>query len=400
MDGESTSKRGRGRFGIFGGRYVPEVLWTPFEEVARAYGEAVEDEKFIARKRRWTSSRVGRPTPLTRLEALSDEVGGASIWAKREDLCQGGTFCITSAIGQALLAERMGKQRLFGETATGDFGVALGSAGAALGLEVVVFMGSQAIDRQSLNVARMRSMGVKLVSVEGASEGRGHAMAEALRTFSVSSSDAFYATSSLASPSPYPTVVGESLSVIGTECRRQIEQRELDVEYVVAPVGSGTFAAGLFSAFVDDKIPQVVGVQAGGDEEGARDAASLVRGRPGVHLGTRSLVLQDDQGQIQQLHADASGMVMPLAGPQHARWLQEGNVHYVTIPDREAKSAQEKLVGAEGISASRESGYGLAYAMKLAPTLRADQHVVVGISGSGLRNLGDGYDAVEGDDGR
>lgn len=397
MSGDTKSREGPQRFGMFGGRYVPEVLWTPFEQVASAYYEAVDDEQFCERRDRWTRTRVGRPTPLTRLEVLSDEVGGATIWAKREDLCQGGTFCITSALVQTLVADEMGKSRIIGETATGDFGVALGSAGAALGMGVLVFMGREAIERQQLNVARMRSLGVELVSVEGASTGRSHSMAEALRTIAVSSDESFYATSSLASPAPYPTVVGDALSVIGDECSRQVERRDLELEYVVAPVGSGSFAAGLFSAFLEEGGPQVVGVQAGGGEDGERDAASLVRGRPGVHLGTRSLVLQDEQGQIEAPQAEASGVVMPLAGPQHARWLQEGRVHYVTVPDLEARRAQQKLVETEGISASRETGYGLAYALKLAPTLRSDQNVVIGITGTGLRSLGNGLLQSDGD---
>ncbi len=383
------------RFGRFGGRYVPEALYTPFERVARAYREAVESDGFLRRQRRWRQMRVGRPTPLTHLEVLSQNTGGAQIWAKREDLCQGGSFCITSALTQALLAERMGKQQLIGETATGDFGVALGSVGAALGLDVAVFMGREAMEAESLNAARMQRMGVELIPVDSGARGRSQSMAEAIRNIAVTWEDTFYATSSLAGPAPYPAIVGSALSIIGTESRRQFQRRNIDPEYVVAPVGSGSFAAGLFDAFVDDG-PQLVGVQAGGTEEKARDSASLVRGRPGVYHGTYSLVLQDDEGQIQAPHADAAGMMMPVAGPQHARWLQDGVVHYVTVADEEARNAQKLLLRTEGILASRETGYALAYALKLAPMLGDDDHILFGITGSGLRGitaqLGDGSD--------
>lgn len=242
------------------------------------------------------------------------------------------------------------------------------------------------MQRESLNVTRMRRLGVEVSSVDGPSRGRSHAMAEALRQYTRRSEDTFYATSSLASPEPYPEMVGRSLAVIGEECRRQVREGDLEVEYVVAPVGSGSFAAGLFASFVDVG-PQLVGVQSAGEAGGSRHAASLVYGRPGVHLGTRSLVLQDDEGQIIAPHSDAWGLAMPVAGPQHARWLQQGEVHYVTVADDEARQARRQLAGAEGIWASRESGYGLAYALKLAPTLRPDQHVVVGISGAGVREL-------------
>lgn len=387
MSAETEYQRRRSIFGLFGGRYVPEPLWAPLEEVNEAWRQAVEDEAFERRQQRWRRSRLGRPTPLTHLGALSDELGGAQIWAKREDLSDGASFCATSALTQALVARRMGRKRIIGETATGDFGVVLGAVGTAMGLEVVVFMGRAPIQNEPLNVRRMQRLGVEVVSVDGPSRGRSHAMAEALRQYAVSSADTFYATSSLASPDPYPQMVGEALSVIGRECHRQIEAQDLEVEYVVAPVGSGSFAAGLFSSFLDDTGPQLVGVQSAGESGGSRHAATLVHGRPGVHLGTRSLVLEDEEGQIVAPHSAAWGLAMPIAGPQHARWLQQGKVHYVTVVDQEAERARRRLACTEGIWASRESGYGLAYAVKLAPTLRPNQHIIVGVSGAGVRDL-------------
>ncbi len=362
-------------------------MWEPLEEVSRQWRRIEGDEEFVRRRDQWRRSRLGRPTPLTHLQAWSQQLGGAQLWVKREDLCAGGSFCTTSALTQALLAKKMGKRRLIGETATGDFGVALGTVGTAMGLEVVAFMGRASMQREWLNVTRMRRLGVKVMSVDGPSRGRSHAMAEAMRRFSVGWKDAFYATSSLASPQPYPEIVARALSVIGEECRRQVEAKGLELEYVVAPVGSGSFAAGLFSAFLDEDGPQLVGVQSAGETGGSRHAASLVYGRPGVHQGTHSLVLQDEEGQIIAPHSAAWGLAMSVAGPQHARWLQQGKAHYVTVVDDEAEEARRQLAAAEGIWASPESGYGLAYAVKLAPTLHPDQHVVVGISGAGIRDL-------------
>lgn len=387
MSDSTPTRHHRHRFGIFGGRYVPEPLWTPLEEVDRAHREAVDDEEYRRWEHHLQTSRLGRPTPLTHLEALSSAIGGAQIWAKREDVVEGGTFCTTSALTQALVARRMEKKRLIGESATGDFGVALGIVGTGLGMKVTIFMGRSAIEEEPLNTARMRRRGVDVVAVDGAGRGRSKAMAESLRNYSISWNDAFYATSSLASPAPYPDIVSRGLSVIGRECQQQLDDQNIEVEYVVAPVGSGSFAAGLFAPMLEDGGPQLVGVQAGGEEDSARTAASLVRGRPGVHLGTRSLVLHDEEGQIVTPHADARGLAMPVAGPQHARWLQEGRVHYVMVDDEDAVVAQRRLAHAEGIVASREAAYALAYAVKLAPTLRADQHILAGISGSGVRDL-------------
>ena len=387
MSDDDHNQSSTDRFGMFGGRFVPEVLWTPLEEVAQAQREALDDEGFVERQRRWWDTRVGRPTPLSHLERLSRRVGGAQIWAKREDLAQGGNFCITSAITQALLARRMDKTRLIGETANGDFGIALGSVGAALDMDVVVYMSRGSIDDEPLNAAWMRRLGVDLRAVDGGAPGRSHSMAEALRNFSGQSGEAFYATSSLASPAPYPQLVGRALSVIGRECRNQLQEFTIQAEYAIAPVGSGSFAAGLFSGFVDATGAQIVGVQSGGDSDSSRDSASLVRGRPGVYLGTHSLLLHNQSGQIEAPHAAAAGMAMPIAGPQHARWLQEGRIHYVTIDDNEARRAQQRLLSDEGILACRETGYALAYALKLAPTLRQDEHIVLGITGSGIRGL-------------
>lgn len=389
MSGSDESYGGdpSGHFGDFGGRYVPEAFWAPLEEIANAFKAAQADQEYLESQRRWLTLRLGRPTAISYLSSLSNKRGGAQLWIKREDLSSTGSFCSTAAFAQAFLAKRMEKQALMGETATGDFGVALGSAGAALGMGVTIYMRRDDMDAEPINVARMRQLGVEIIPVPGPAPGRRHAIAEALRQFSIDWEQTFYAASSLASPAPYPQIIGQALAVIGREAYRQLEELHVQAEYVVAPVGSGSFAAGLFQGFLDRTDAQLVGVQAGGDDNGTRGADSLVRGRPGVYLGTRSLVLQDDLGQIEAAHTEAAGMAMPVAGPQHARWLQEGRVHYVTVTDQEAQEARRLLVRKEGILASQESGYGLAYALKLAETLHPDQHILVGISGSGLADL-------------
>lgn len=375
-------------YGEFGGCFVPEALWTPLREIAAGFEEAIADEAFLEEERRLFLERVGRPTALTLLERFSGAGGGAQIWAKREDLAPGGSFCALSAMAQGLIAKRMGRKILIGESASGDFGVALGSVGAALGLEVKVLMKRDDIAAEPLNAARMRKLGVDLITAEGNIAGRRQAMAQALRLFASFPEESFYATSSLASPDPYPTMLERALSMIGRESRRGLRAAGVTPEYVIAPVGSGSFAAGLFSVFLETPGPQLVGVQAGGDESGARGADSLVRGRPGVYLGTRSLVLQDEEGQIETTHTASAGLAMPVAGPQHARWLKEGAVHYVTVSDEEARQARDLLTETEGIFASLESGYGLAYALKLAKTLSPDEHLLVGITGNGIRELG------------
>ncbi|TXD38412.1 pyridoxal-phosphate dependent enzyme [Lujinxingia vulgaris] len=380
-----------GAFGEFGGRFVAEALWSPLAEVAEAFEEALGDPSFAARVHGWAEQRLGRPTPLSHLGGLSEALGGAQLWLKREDLLSGGSFCGVVALTQALVAVRLGRTELVGETATGDFGVALGQVGLALGLKVRVFMTRDDMAAEPAAVRRMEEMGLSLEPVEGPARGRRGAMAEALRYVACGPERAFYVTSSLASPDPYPRMVAFGAEIIGNECARQLRERGVSADYVVAPVGSGGFACGLFGAFVQEgSVPgvQLVGVQSGGDASPGKGAASLVRGRVGVHMGTRSFVLQDALGQVVTPLTDAAGMAMPVVGPQHARWMRTGQVQYVELADAEAYAAVRTLARAEGILACLESGYALAYALRLAPTLPEDAHVVVGLSGDGARDLG------------
>lgn len=376
-----------GRYGPFGGRYVAEALWTPLESVARAFDAALADRDFIATFERWLDHRIGRPTPVSHLEALSSEIGGAQIWLKREDLCQGGAFCINAAVLQVLLARFMGRKWVVGESATGDFGVALGSIAAAMGLKVRIFMGREDFDAEPLNVQRMRELGVHIETVDANARGRKRACSEALRYWATHSDTTLYCASSLAMPDPYPRLLEYGLSVIGAETHVQLKRRGCEPEYLVAPVGSGAFAAGLFSEFVKSSDIQIVGVQAAGDGQSDHSAASLVDGRPGVFLGTYSYLLQDEAGQIVVPGSVAGGLCMPHVGPQHAQWAAEGRVHYVSVTDNQASTAVNRLARSEGILVSLESGHALAYALRLAPTLAADEHIVVGISAGGVRDL-------------
>lgn len=370
----------------FGGCYVPEALYGPLQEVRKAFEEALESESFREKQRRLFRYRVGRPTALTHLAILSEEAGGAQIWAKREDLCQSGSFLGLSAFSQALLATEMGRTEIFGETGTGDFGVALGSAGAALGLKVKVFMKRDDMAASPFNVERMKKLGVEIVAAEGSYPGRRQAQAQALRYLAGSSNVAFYATSSLASPEPYPQILEDGLSLLGQEALEDLRERGVVPEYVVASMGTGSFALGLLKAFQGSS--QLVGVQSHGDQGQTRGADSMGRGRPGVFLGTRSMVLSDEDGQVELTHTQATGLAMPAAGPQHARWLKAGIAHYATISDAQARAARRMLVKREGIFASLETGYGLAYALELARTGSPDEVILVGISGAGLGELG------------
>jgi tryptophan synthase beta chain len=376
-----------GRFGRFGGRFIAEALWTPLQEVAEAFESAAADVAFMEDFEAMLDHRIGRPTPLTLLRNLSDEMGGGMLWIKREDLCQGGNFTVNLAAAYALLAKRMGREWIVGETATGEFGVALASMGNALGLKTRIFIGREDREAEPLMVRRMEELGVDLETVDSTLRGRKAACSEALRFWATHSSTHFYCPSSLAAPDPYPRMSAFFLSVIGAETRVQVRRRGRTPEYVVAPVGSGGYAAGLFSEFVDEEMVQLAGVQAAGEGLSCRHSASLVAGRPGVFQGTYSFLLQDDDGQVLSPASIAGGMSVPNVGPQHAHWAEQGRVHYVAVTDDEAIDGVRKLLKYEGILVSLESGHALAYALKLLPTLHEDQDVVVGVTGGGMRDL-------------
>jgi tryptophan synthase beta chain len=376
-----------GRFGRFGGRFVAEALWTPLQEVAEVFESAVADTAFMEDFEDLLDHRIGRPTPLTLLKNLSQEMGGGRLWLKREDMCQGGNFTVNLAAACALLAKRMGREWLVGETATGGFGVALASMGNSLGLKTRIFMGREDVKAEPLSVQRMDRLGVVLETVDANLRGRKSAGSEALRFWATHSQTSFYCASTPAAPDPYPRMIAFFLSVIGAETRVQVRRRGQNPEYVIAAIGGGGFGAGLFSEFIDDEEVQLAGVQGAGEGLSGRHSASLVQGRPGVYQGTSSFLLQDEDGQVLSPASIAGGLSVPNVGPQHAHWAEQGRVHYVAVTDEEAIEGVRKLLEFEGLMVALEAGHALAYALKLLPTLAEDQDVVVGISGGGLRDL-------------
>ncbi len=382
------------RFGRFGGRYVAEALWEPLEEVAEVFEEAIADEEFVATWERWLEQRVGRPTPVTELASLSEAIGGGRLLLKREDMCQGGAFPVNMAVAYALLARRMGREWLIGETATGDFGVALASIGSALGLRTRIFIGREDLQSEQFNLRRIEHFDAVTETVDTSARGRKAAAAQALRFWATHSDSSLYCPSTLAMPDPYPRMVQHFLSVIGRETRRQLETRGGNPEYLVAPIGSGSLGAGVFDAFVGGSEAQLVGVEGGGEGQSDKHAASLVHGKPGVFEGTHSFLLQDQNGQVLSPTSIAGGMSVPNTGPQHAKWAETGEVHYVTADDHEAIDAVRRVARTEGLLLSLEAGHAVAYALKLLPTLGSDERVVVVSSGRGTRDL-DRLDAEE-----
>lgn len=375
------------RIGRFGGRYVAEALWGPLQEVTEAFEEAIADDAFLETYDQWLDRRVGRPTPLTPLESISDEIGGGRLLVKREDLCHGGSFTINMAVAYGLIARRMGREWLVGETATGDFGVALASIGAALGLRTRLYIGREDLEAEQLNVRRMEELGAVIEIVDTNVRGRKAACAKALRYWATHSDASLYCPSTLAMPDPYPRMCAQFLSVIGAETRVQLNRMDADPEYLVAPIGSGAFGLGFFDDFIGDSEAQLVGVEASGEGESKKHAASVVHGKPGVFQGTHTYVLQDQNGQILSPDSVAGGLSVANVGPHHAYWAEHGEVHYVTAMDHEAIDGVRRLARSEGLIASLEAGHALAYALKLLPTLGPDEAVVVGLTGRGTRDL-------------
>ena len=376
-----------GRYGRFGGRYVAEALWEPLSEVAEAFEAAISDADFLSEYEEWLDNRVGRPTPVTRLHSLSEEIGGGRLLVKREDLCHSGSFTINSAIAFGLLARRMGREWLVGETATGDYGVALASIAASMGLRARLFVGREDLESEKLNVKRIEELGAVIETVDTTARGRKAACAEALRHWATHSASTLYAPSSLAMPDPYPRIFSYFLSVIGAETRVQLERTGSQPEYIVAPIGSGAFGVGFLGEFAGDSEAQLVGVEAGGSGKETKHAASLAYGKPGVFQGTHSFVLQSQEGQILSPSSIAGGLCMANVGPQHAQWAEAGSVHYVTSTNQEAVDGVRRLARSEGLIVSLEAGHAIAYALKLLPTLSPDEDVVVGITGRGTRDL-------------
>ncbi|MGH7342206.1 MAG: tryptophan synthase subunit beta, partial [Thermoanaerobaculia bacterium] len=379
-----------GHFGAYGGRYVPETLMAPLAELARAYDKARRQRAFRKRLDELLRHYAGRPTPLYPAARLSDALGGAAIWLKREDLLHTGAHKINNALGQALLTRFMGKERVIAETGAGQHGVATATAAALLGLSCTVYMGEEDMRRQRPNVERMRLLGAEVVPVGAGSRTLKDAINEAMRDWVTHVGTTHYVLGSVLGPDPYPRMVRDFHRVIGEEARRQLKKqaRREHPDLAVACVGGGSNALGLFGVFLDDRRVRLIGVEAGG--EGAAlgaHAARFAGGAPGVLHGTRTLVLQDGDGQIAATHSVSAGLDYPAVGPEHV-WLHEqGRVEYTKVSDAEAVAAFHRLAETEGILAALESAHAVAEAMKHAPRLPPGRLILVNLSGRGDKDL-------------
>ena len=379
----------RGYFGQFGGRFVPEVLMTALEELTHSYEEASSDPNFWEEFHRLCRDYVGRPTPLYAATKLSAQLGGATILLKREDLAHTGAHKINNTLGQGLLAQRMGKRRIVAETGAGQHGVATAAVCAKLGLECIVYMGEEDMGRQALNVFRMRLLGVEVRPVSAGSRTLKEAISEAIRDWVTNVQDTYYLLGSCVGPHPYPKMVRDFQSIIGKETREQVLASYGRLpDYVIACVGGGSNAIGIFYPFVDDSEVKLVGVEAAGRGlESEEHAASLIRGRVGVLHGTRSYLLQDEQGQISLTHSIAAGLDYPGVGPEHCYYKDVGRATYVAVTDRQALEGFQLLCAAEGIMPALEPAHAIYYAAQLATRLSPEQLIVVNLSGRGDKDI-------------
>jgi tryptophan synthase beta chain len=377
-----------GHFGPYGGRFVPEVLMAPVEELEKAYLEAREDAAFQAELAGLLHNYAGRPTPLYFAKRLSEKIGGARLWLKREDLLHTGAHKINNALGQALLARRMGKRRIIAETGAGQHGVATATVCALLGLECVVYMGEEDMRRQRLNVFRMRLLGAKVAAVSNGSRTLKDAISEAMRDWVTNVGDTYYLLGSALGAHPYPMMVRDFHKVIGEEARRQILETEGRLpDTIFACVGGGSNAIGIFHAFLPDAAVQLVGIEAGGRSERIGDHAARFRGgAPGVLQGSHSYLLQDEHGQVSATHSVSAGLDYPMIGPEHA-WLHDrGRAEYVAASDGEALDAALLLSRTEGIIPALESAHAVSEALRRAPSAKG-QVFIVNVSGRGDKDI-------------
>jgi len=379
----------KGHFGVYGGLFVAETLMGPLTELRLAYEKYMQDKDFLAELDWELQNYVGRPSPLYFAERWSKELGGAKIYLKREDLNHTGAHKVNNTVGQALLAKRMGKTRIIAETGAGQHGVATATVCARLGLECVVYMGAVDIERQAANVFRMKLLGATVVPVTAGSATLKDALNEAMRDWVTNIDDTFYIIGTVAGPHPYPAMVRDFQTIIGREAREQIQQHEGRLpDALIACVGGGSNAIGLFHPFIDDKEVAIYGVEAAGDGiETGKHAAPLCAGTPGVLHGNRTYLIEDNNGQIIETHSISAGLDYPGVGPEHA-WLKDiGRAEYVAINDDEALQAFHDLTKIEGIIPALESSHALAYAKKLAPTMDKDKIIIVNLSGRGDKDI-------------
>ncbi len=379
----------RGHFGPYGGSFVAETLSHALAELKEAYAHYSKDPSFLAEFHYDLKHFVGRPSPIYHAKRWSEKMGGAQIYFKREDLNHTGAHKINNVIGQALLAKRMGKPRIIAETGAGQHGVATATICARFGLECVVYMGSEDVKRQAQNVYRMKLLGAKVVPVESGSKTLKDALNEAMRDWVTNIENTFYIIGTVAGPHPYPMMVRDFQSVIGNECIEQMpEMTSRQPDYVVACIGGGSNAMGIFYPYIEHKNVQLVGVEAAGEGlESGKHSASLTAGSPGVLHGNRTYLLQDENGQIIETHSVSAGLDYPGVGPEHA-WLKDsGRAQYVSITDEEALQAFHDCCHIEGIIPALESSHALSYAAKLAATLPKDKVVLANLSGRGDKDM-------------
>ncbi|MGW8228196.1 MAG: tryptophan synthase subunit beta [Gammaproteobacteria bacterium] len=378
-----------GHFGPYGGMFVAETLMGPLKELRQAYERYLQDTEFQAELDFELQQYVGRPSPLYYAERWSKTLGGARIYLKREDLNHTGAHKINNTVGQALLAKRMGKTRIIAETGAGQHGVASATVAARLGLECVVYMGAEDIERQAMNVYRMKLLGAKVVPVTSGSRTLKDALNEAMRDWVTNVDNTFYIIGTVAGPHPYPAMVRDFQAIIGRETREQILQHEGRLpDALVACVGGGSNAIGLFYPFLEDNDVAIYGVEAAGyGLETGRHAAPLCAGKPGVLHGNRTYLMEDSHGQIIHTHSISAGLDYPGVGPEHA-WLKDsGRANYVSVNDDEALQGFHDLTRIEGILPALESSHALAYVTKLAPTMDKDQIIVINLSGRGDKDI-------------
>ncbi|HEU5193037.1 MAG TPA: tryptophan synthase subunit beta [Methylomirabilota bacterium] len=388
----------QGHFGRFGGRFVPETLMAPLIELERAFKAARADARFRRRLADLLRHYAGRPTPLYFAQRLTEHCGGARIYLKREDLCHTGAHKINNVLGQALLAQRMGKKRVIAETGAGQHGVASATAAALLGLECEVYMGSVDIERQALNVFRMRLLGARVLPVESGSKTLKDAVNEALRDWVTNVRSTYYLLGSVMGPHPYPMMVRDFQRVIGEETRAQARREAGRLpDLLVACVGGGSNAIGLFWPFIKDRRVRIVGVEPGGHGlSSGKHGAALSAGAVGVLHGSMSYLLQNDDGQVMEAHSISAGLDYPGVGPEHAYYKDAGRFQYESITDAEALEAFQTLARLEGLMPALESAHAVAYAMKAAGRMKKSEMIVVGLSGRGDKDVHTVGQALEG----
>ena len=394
-----TTTKTTGRFGTYGGQFVPETLMTPLIELEKAYEEAKQDPAFHDELRYYLKHYVGRETPLYFAERLTEKVGGAKIYLKREDLNHTGAHKINNALGQALLAIRMGKKKIVAETGAGQHGVATATACALLNLECIVYMGAEDVKRQALNVFRMELLGAKVVSVEKGSATLKDAVNEALRHWVTHVEDTHYVLGSALGPHPFPTIVRDFQRVIGDEARVQIQEQEGRLpDAVIACVGGGSNAIGMFYPFVEDQDVKLIGVEAAGAGiESGKHAAAITGGQKGVLHGAYMYLLQDENGFVQEAHSISAGLDYPAVGPEHCFLSDIGRATYDSVTDEQALEGVKLLCATEGILPALESAHAVYYTSKLAATMKKDEVVIVCLSGRGDKDVHTLIDAMGGD---